>query len=81
MSHPVPPADSRCGGVLSPKPLNVISPFRTRLTRCAFRGLERIVDRSTTGANWMDEVETGWTEQHNRGVGPTPETETTTLPR
>jgi hypothetical protein len=44
--------------------------------------LERIVERSTTGPNSVDEVETGWTEQHDRGAGSTTEMKNTTfLPR
>ena len=41
----------------------------------------RIAERSTTGADVADVVETGWTEQPDRGVAPTTETETTTLRR
>ena len=40
-----------------------------------------IVDRSTTAADSVDEMETGWTKPHARGTGSTTETENTTLPR
>jgi len=40
-----------------------------------------IVERSTAAPDWMDGVETGWTEQHDRGVERSPTTITTTLPR
>ncbi len=40
-----------------------------------------IVDRSTTATDWVDGLETGWTEPHDRGLAPTTETKTATLPR
>jgi hypothetical protein len=40
-----------------------------------------IVERSTTGADAVDEVETGWTERQARGVARTSWTKSNTLPR
>ena len=40
-----------------------------------------LVDPSTAATEWVDEVETGWTGQHDRGVGLTTEMKITTLPR
>ena len=42
---------------------------------------EPLVDRSTTATKWVDEEETGWTGQYDRGAGLTTETKVTTLPR
>ncbi len=39
------------------------------------------VDRSTRGADWVEEVESGWTEQHSRREVQTSRTKNTTLPR
>ncbi len=36
---------------------------------------------STTGADWVDEVETGWTESQARGLARTWWMKNTTLPR
>ena len=41
----------------------------------------RIVERSTRGADWVDVVEAGWTEPHDRGEERTRRTKTTTWQR
>ena len=40
-----------------------------------------IVERSTTAADWVDEVETGWTEGHALGLERSTKTNSNTLPR
>src|SRR5271154_4355376 len=40
-----------------------------------------IVERFTTGANYLDEAETGWTELHFRGPARPGQTNFITLPR
>jgi len=44
-------------------------------------GLASVVERSTTAADGVDEVETGWTKPHSGGLGWTAQTKNTTLPR
>ena len=41
----------------------------------------RLVDPSTTATDWVDEVETGWTDKHARGLKLTRTMKITTLPR
>jgi hypothetical protein len=46
-----------------------------------FSGISLVVDRSTTEANPVDWVETGWTHPQARGLEVTPCTDSATLPR
>jgi len=44
-------------------------------------GLASMVERFTTAADGVDEVETGWTKQHSGGLGWTAQTKNPPLPR
>ena len=56
---------------------------RWQLLGSASRGIRKggIVDSSTTATDWLDAVETGWTEEHVAGFQQTYWTKTATLPR
>jgi hypothetical protein len=80
-----PPASSRKFRATPEVPDGASHP--TRLSRVSrpcvapIGGGQWIVDRSTTGTNSVDAVETRWTAQQARGLRETSWTETATLPR
>jgi hypothetical protein len=57
------------------------SQFRYSQLDREWRRTGRMVGRSTTAADSVDEVETGWMQQHDGGVVPATATESAFLPR